>query len=281
MSLKVMTHVSFPDVTRARSAATKTSQASADRISSGDRIDSAADDAAGLGISEASSDLRTEAGTAEPSKRRSPEDVEIGARGRSELRTLRQDQRDLMGDISRIQTATAGLDGASDVLHRMRDSAALAAGGGEDLRAIQTEIEGLRSEVDRIAQANGLGGDQVPLKIDVQLGDRRIDSPAAMEPMKLASTTGAQKALDALDAALTTVNAYRSTFGAIQNRLESTVRNLQNFTETTATGRRRLPDADSAFQAATEAKYQILRQSGIAVLGQANVGDQAALRLLG
>jgi flagellin len=99
--------------------------------------------------------------------------------------------------------------------------------------------------------------------------------------VSLNSTTGAQSALGRLDAALSSMNAARSTLGAQQNRLESAIRNLTNYTENLSAAKSRIVDADFAHETAALAKFQILQQSGVAVLGQANAISQAALRLLG
>lgn len=112
----------------------------------------------------------------------------------------------------------------------------------------------------------------------IVLGDR---VEVSAQGVQLASTSGGAASLAALDSALGSVNQYRSTFGAIQNRLESSLRNLTNYTENLEQAKSRIIDADLAHETAQLAKFQILQESDTAVLGQANAVSQAALRLLG
>jgi flagellin len=108
-----------------------------------------------------------------------------------------------------------------------------------------------------------------------------IGVPFAFGGGHLNSTTAAQAGLGRFDAVLSTLSSYRSIYGASQNRLESVVRNLSNYTENLQSAKSRVLDADFAHETAQLAKFQILQQSGVAVLGQANAVSQAALRLLG
>ena len=156
--------------------------------------------------------------------------------------------------------------------------------------------------MDRIAQTTTFNGIQLgnasPTRLQVQIGinntanDRiRIDLgdlravtlgvSTGLGLMSLNTTGGAQQALTDLDTALNSVNSQRSIYGATQNRIESALRNLANYTENLSAARSRIVDADFASETAQLAKYQILQQSGVAILGQANAVGQAALRLLG
>jgi flagellin len=259
-----------------------------ERISSGLRINKAADDAAGLGVSESLD---------------------------AEIRALRQASRNANDGISLIQTAEGAANEIANILKRMRELAIQSASetlGTDERSYIDDEYEQLSAEVERIAQTTSFNGiqlansaststfgtvtvqvgsnDTVNDRIDIVMGDVRATTlgvsytsagSVAVNTLNLNSTTAARSAITRLDTALTSVNAYRSTFGAIQNRLESTLRNLENYTENLTAAKSRILDADFAFETAQMAKYQILQQSGVAVLGQANAITQSALRLLG
>jgi flagellin len=259
------------------------------RISSGLRINKAADDAAGLGVSESLD---------------------------AEIRSLKQASRNANDGVSIIQTAEGAANEVANILKRMKELAVQSSSEtlATDERAyIDDEFEQLAAEVERIAQTTSFNGlnlatnvtagtgdsnitiqvgpnNNVNDRIDIQLGDLEAISlgvsynaagTVTYQTLNLNSTTASQSALTRLDTALNSVSAYRSTFGAIQNRLESTMRNLSNYTENLQAAKSRILDADFAHETAQLAKYQILQQSGVAVLGQANQVSQAALRLLG
>jgi flagellin len=260
------------------------------RISSGLRINKAADDAAGLGVSESLD---------------------------SEIRAFKQGIRNANDGISIIQTAEGAANEVANILKRMRELAVQSSSEtmATDERAyIDDEFEQLSAEVERIAQTttfNGMslatnvtssngdgtitiqvgGANNSNDRIDIALGDLEAQTLGVSytaagtltQPnhLNLNTTTNSQSALTRLDVALNSVNAYRSTFGAIQNRLESAIRNLTNYTENLSSAKSRIVDADFAHETAQLAKFQILQQSGVAVLGQANAVSQAALRLLG
>ena len=99
--------------------------------------------------------------------------------------------------------------------------------------------------------------------------------------VSLASVAGAQSAIDVLDVALDTVNTYRSTYGATQNRLDSAIRSLDTYSENLKAAESQIRDADFAHEAAEMSKQQIMQQAGTAILGQANQINQGALRLIG
>jgi flagellin len=258
------------------------------RISSGLRINKAADDAANMGVSESLD---------------------------AEIRAYKQGIRNANDGISIIQTAEGAANETANILKRMKELAVQSSSEtlATDERAyIDDEFEQLAAEVERIAQTttfNGLnlatnvttsngdgivsiqvgGNNNVNDRIDIQLGDLEAQTLGVcyntavptFNTLNLNSTTAAQSALTRLDSALNSVSAYRSTFGTIQNRLESAIRNLSNYTENLSSAKSRILDADFAHETAQLAKFQILQQSGVAVLGQANAVSQAALRLLG
>jgi len=244
------------------------------RVSSGLRVNSAADDAAGLGTAE-----------------------NLDAAQRS----LRVAQRNTSDGISVVQTAEGATEEVANIIKRMRDLAVQSA--SETLATtergyIVDEFDALSSEIDRIAAVSDFNGVQLTngsnASLDVQVGidgtaDDRITitlgdlqaSSLNIDNVDLASAGGAQGSLSVLDAALDDVNGYRSDFGAVQNRLESAMRNLETYTQNLAQAESNIRDADFAYEAAELSKYQIMQQAGVAVLGQANAISQGALRLIG
>ena len=246
------------------------------RVSSGLRISSAGDDAAGLAVAE---------------------NLDAAAR------SLTVAQRNTQDGISVVQTAEGATSEVGGILKRMRELAVQSASetlANDERQYIQDEFVALSSEVDRIANVtefNGVAlGDGSTASLDVQVGinnsvNDRIgittgDLRAATlgvdtGAMTLASATGAQTALTALDSAIDTVNGYRSDYGAAQNRLESAMRNLETYTESLRGAESAIRDADFAYEAAQMSRFQVMQQAGVAVLGQANQLNSGAVRLLG
>jgi flagellin len=246
-----------------------------ERISSGLRINKAADDAAGLGMAE-----------------------NLDAAGKS----LRQAMRNANDGVSVIEVAEGATNEVGNVIKRMRELAVQSSSETLDVteRAyIQDEFAELAGEVDRIAQVTEFNGvalangattlnvqvginDSANDRIAITLGDLRATTLGVdIGSISLATAAGAQAALTDLDAALDDVNGYRSDFGASQNRLESSIRNLGTYTESIQGAESRIRDADYAYETAEMSKLQIMAQAGVAVLGQANQLGQSALRLIG
>jgi len=246
-----------------------------ERISSGMRINRAADDAAGFGM---------------------------GEKFDAEYRGLKQALRNANDGISMIQTTEGATNEVANLIKRIRELAVQAASdtlGSDERGYANTEFVQLASEIDRIARAttfNGVTLTSDAISMFVQVGTKNTENDRigfsslnilsndlgiSSGSMNLATTGAAQSALDALDTALQSVNTYRANLGSSQNRIEAAIRNLENYTENIAATKSRIMDADFAFETAQMAKYQILQQSGVAVLGQANAINQAALRLLG
>ncbi len=245
------------------------------RISSGLRITSAADDAAGLGVAE------------------SLESQSVSGR---------QAMRNTNDGISVIQTAEGATDEVSDILVRMRELAVQSSSEtlNDDERAyIQDEFEQLSDEIERIAQAttfNGLAlADGTNSTLDVQVGinnsaDDRIaivlgDLTASAlgvdtGSVDLSSVTGAQAAIDVFDTALDSVNSIRSDYGAVQNRLDSALSNMETYVENLESAESQIRDADFAYETAELARNQILQQAGVSVLAQAKNMNQGVLNLL-
>jgi flagellin len=249
-------------------------------ISSGLRINNAADDSAGLAVAE---------------------NLE------AEQMSLRQAQRNTNDGISVIQTAEGATNEVGDILKRMRELAVQSSSEtlhNNERSYIQDEFEQLTSEVDRISQvtefngihlANSGAGLTGTNEMNVQVGihdsgdDRIAISLGNLEATQLGVSTGtmnldtignARTAITNLDKAIDTVNKYRSQYGSVQNRLENALNNLEVYTENVASSESRIRDADFAHETAEMSKFQVMQQAGVAILGQANGLSQGALRLI-
>ncbi len=252
-------------------------QTSVERLSSGLRINRAKDDAAGLAISE---------------------------RMTSQIRGLNQAIRNANDGISLAQTAEGAMQEMVDALQRMRELAVQAANdtvNTTDRASLNDEFRAMADEITRITDVTEFNEVKVlgtATTLDFQVGfrntaDDRIsittsDLPthAAVSPVLAAANTvtskaNAQAALGLVDTALNRVNELRADFGAIQNRLESTVRNASNIVENQSAARSRIKDADFAAETANLTRTQILQQAGTAMLAQANAIPQTVLQLLG
>lgn len=247
------------------------------RLSSGFRINQAADDAAGLAISE---NLK------------------------AQIRGMRQAARNTQDGISLVQVAEGSLNEVSSILTRLRELAIQAASdtvGDTERKFVDVEYQQLKSEIQRITEStqfngydllNGTGG-----VIDVQVGvhndnfkDRISFNAAAanatLESLGLTAETvgnkaSAQMSIDVVDNALVSVNAIRANFGALQNRLQSTFTNLQIVDENYSAANSRIRDTDVAAETAELTRNNIMLQAGISILGQSNSMQQMALKLLG
>ncbi|MZH04674.1 MAG: flagellin FliC [Nitrospinae bacterium] len=257
---------------------------SVERISSGIRINKAADDAAGLAISEAL---------------------------RSDIRTLRQAVRNANDGISLINVAEGALNEQASILIRLRELSSQAATGtvgSTERQTIQLEFSALRSEIDRIAattQFNGQGlvdgslasgvasANQVLIQVGIDSGaNSRINlnseialaavtsSGLSIDTLSITSADGALTALDSINTAISTVTQGRGKVGAVQNRLARSVANLSVTIENLAAAESSIRDADIAEEIATLTRNQILVQSSTAMVGQANLIPQSILQLL-
>jgi flagellin len=251
-------------------------QRSLARLSSGFRINQASDDAAGLAISE---NLK------------------------GQIRGLKQASRNSEDGISLVQVAEGGLQEVSNMLVRLRELGVQASSdtiGDTERHFLDVEYQQLKSEIQRISEVtkfngrdllNGTGG-----VMDIQVGiyndpfqDRisfntssanaTIDA-LGITPLNLASKEDAQQSLSFIDDAQISVNAMRANFGAMQNRLNSTVNNLAVAHENLSAANSRIRDTDIAAETAELTRNNILQQAGVSVLGQANSSQQVALKLL-
>jgi len=275
MGLRVSTNV--PSMTVQRNIATnqKELNRSLGRLSSGQRIVTASDDAAGLSISN---------------------NLE------AEVRGLRQAMRNANDGVSFVQTAEGSLNEVSNILIRLRELGVQAASdtiGDEERGFIDKEYQNLKQEVDRIAEVtnfngrqllNGSGG-ELSFQVGTHKGDNSVivyrtdeanatASKIGISGASVSSKSGALDSLEDVDKALSTVNGYRASLGGTQNRLHSAANNLAIHTENLADAKSRISDTDIAEEASRLAKYSVLQNAGIAVLAQANAAPTSALKLL-
>jgi len=250
---------------------------SVQRLSSGLRINSAKDDAAGLAISERMS---------------------------SQVRGFNVAIRNANDGISMAQTAEGSMQAITDNLQRMRElsvqamNGTLTTGAGSDAANIDTEFQQLASEVDRVingSQFNGLNtlaistdtvfqvgaGTATSDQITVSSANVSITAASGLSAQALSGGSGgASAAIIAIDNALNSVNNARANWGAVQNRFQSVVQNLQVSSENIGAARGRIIDADFAQETANMTRGQILQQAGTAMLAQANSMPNNVLTLL-
>jgi len=246
-----------------------------EKLSSGYRINRAADDAAGLAISE---------------------------KMRFQINGLQQAQRNAQDGISLIQTAEGALTEVHSMLQRLNTLATQAANGtyndDEDRAAIQKEVDQLLKEISNIAANttfNGISllssnvdgesltfqvGSTTDTTITVDLADMSVNG-LSLTSLSLGSESDAQDAIDTIKTAINTVSEQRAVFGAAQNRLEHTINNLGVNAENLSAAQSRIRDADMAAEMTSFTKNQILVQAGTSMLAQANSVPQNVLKLLG
>jgi flagellin len=244
------------------------------RISSGLRVNSAADDAAGLGVA---TNLETDA------------------------KSTSQAMRNANDGISIIQTAESASNEVVDILQRMRELAVQSSSEtlDDDERSyLADEYDELESEIARIANVTEFNGielaDGTTSEVDVQvgiqnatssritieLGDLTTTSLGLTTSVTLASVTGAQAAIDTIDTALDSVNGFRSDLGSVQNRLDSAINNSQAYLEALSSAQSSIQDADFAHETSEMTKMQIMQQAGVAALAQAKNMNQSVISLL-
>ncbi|TAK54334.1 MAG: flagellin FliC [Gammaproteobacteria bacterium] len=243
------------------------------RLSSGLRINSAKDDAAGLAISE---------------------------RFTAQIRGLNQAVRNANDGISLAQTAEGALAEVTNNLQRIRELAvqsANATNSASDRASLQAEVDQLIEEIDRVAGQTSFNGTALldgsftsaVFQVGANEGETitvsvTVDATTATLGVDVADIatdeTTAGAAITLVDAALDDINAARAEFGAIQNRFESVITNLSTAAENLTASRSRIRDADFAAETAALTRSQILQQAGVAILAQANAAPQLVLGLL-
>ncbi len=277
MGLRINTNIQAMAAQRALDINRSSQEHSLERLSSGNRINRAGDDAAGLAISD---------------------------KIRAETRSLGQAQRNAQDGVSLVQVAEGGTTEISNILVRMRELSIQSASdtiGSNERGFIDKEVQALKNEVDRISNNTEFNGTKLlngrSEKLDIQVGlnnkpdeDRIVFDAAAqnttlaslgLEPVSAMTKEDAQNNLAMLDTALNRVHENRSSLGAIQNRLQSTINNIGVYKENLEAARSRIRDTDMAAETTELTKNNILTQAGISVLAQANQNPQAALKLLG
>lgn len=244
---------------------------STEKLSSGYKINRAADDAAGLSISE---------------------------KMRSQIRGLDKAASNAQDGISLVQVAEGALNETHSILQRMNELATQAANGTNttaDRTAIQAEMNQLTSEIDRIQSTtqfntmNLLDGTFTGRKLQVgsmngqsvDISIKKMDSVClGVNGLSVSKFSVAGKAMSSIQAAITKVSTQRSSLGALQNRLEHTINNLNTTSENTSSAESRIRDTDMAAEMVSYSKNNILQQAGQSMLSQANKATQGVLSLL-
>lgn len=278
MSIFVNTNVSALNAQRQLFGSSNALDKSFERLSSGFRINSAADDAAGLQISQ---------------------------RLTSQIEGIGQAVRNANDAISLTQTAEGALGETTNALQRIRQLSIQSQNGinsAADRNALNSEVSALKSEISRIAtdtQFNGLelfdGGYSAKFMVGANSGQNISVNLSAgsistngfsstglgLAALTISTAAGASAAVDTIDTALSAIGEVRADLGAVENRFQSSIRNLSNVNENLSSARSRILDTDFAAETANLTKNQILQQASIAVLSQAANRPQAALSLLG
>ena len=286
MALFINTNVASLGAQRSLATSGAELKTAMERLSSGKKINSAADDAAGFAIAE---------------------------RMTAKIRGLNMATKNANDGLSMLGVIENATNDVTDMLHRMRELAIQATNdtnGTEDRAFLQKEVAELIKEIDRVATQTQYNGQTVldgtfsskSIQVGTESGQKitfsvngiKTDaigtaadasaSPAVVESdvadINISTAAGAQNGLQVITDAIEQVAGDRATYGALQNRLEYTVSNLMNVAEFTTAARSRIEDADFAAESARLAKAQVLQQTGTAMLAQANASSQLALSLI-
>lgn len=251
-------------------------QKSTEKLSSGYKINRAADDAAGLSISE---------------------------KMRNQIRGLNKASDNAQDGISLVQTAEGALNEVHSMLQRMSELAVQAANGTNattDRTALNDEVQQLKTEIQRVGsttQFNKMnildGGFSAGTKKALQVGAnanqtisiaisalKSVVGSSLIDALKISTATNAQSAITTVQSSIEKLSTLRSKLGAVQNRLEHTVANLDNISENTQSAESRIRDTDMAEEMVQYSKNNILQQAGQSMLAQANQANQGVLSLL-
>ncbi|QEC46816.1 flagellin FliC [Baekduia soli] len=268
MSMRITQNIEAMNASRHLQTTSSAISKSMEKLSSGYRINSAADDAAGLGISESM---------------------------RAQIRGLAQGQRNIQDGVSMVQTAEGNLDEVHSMLQRIRELAVQYKNGSLDSNArsaVQNEVNQLASEISRIGaqaqfdnlhllNATGTVSFQVGANDGEVIGVSTIDLASTLGTSYYQLDTANAVDLSEIDAAITAVSTARAGFGAVQNRLEHTLALQATYQENLTAAESRIRDVDMADEMVNLTKNQILQQAGTAMLSQANQAPQSVLKLLG
>ncbi len=271
MGLRVNTNVAALTSQRNLGAVSSRLQGNFARLSSGLRIATAADDAAGLGISE---------------------------RMRGQIRSYTVASRNAQDGVSMAQTAEGALQEVSNNLTRMRELAVQASNGTlttADRSTLNTEFQALVTEINRVSGQTTFNGvnllDGSTTSLNIQVGLNSGDTIAlslsdttstglSLGSLSVSSSANASTALAAIDTAIDTVTTTRGTLGAQMNRMTSAISSILNTRDNLSAAESRIRDVDVATETSDLTRNSILQQAAISVLSQANVQPQLALRLL-
>ena len=277
MGLRINTNISSVQALRSLSDVTEDQNQAVQRLSSGKRINHAADDAAGLAISD---------------------------KLQAEIRGTLQATRNAQDGISMIQVAEGGMQEISNILVRLRELSVQSSSdtlGEKERQFTDLEFQALSLEVDRIAKSTQFNGrslldGSVDDALEFQIGNRNDDfnDRISFEPTKATATLDhlgveglnvagkedAQENLAKIDEAIETISSNRANLGSLQSRLESTVNNLETFQESSMAANSRIRDADIAVESANLARANILSAANTSILAQANSSPATALKLV-
>lgn len=277
MSLRINTNVQSIAAQRHLTINNEMQNRSLEKLSSGSRINKAADDAAGLAISE---------------------------KLKANIRSIKQASRNAQDGISLVQVAEGSMNEISNILTRLRELSIQSASdtiGDTERGFINKEVVGLKEEIDRISNSTEFNGrklfDGHSESLDIQVGlknnpneDRLVfrtkNLTTSLESLGISDVDNStkmssQENLTKIDEAIRRVSENRSELGAMQNRLQSTINNQGIYRENLEAANSRIRDTDIAEETSELTKANILSQSTVSVLGQANNNAQAALKLLG
>ncbi len=277
MGLRINTNVTSLAAQRTLGANNAEQASTLGKLSSGTRIVKAADDAAGLAISE---------------------------KLRAQIRGVNQAERNANDGISMIQTAEGGLNESSNILIRLRELAVQSSSdtvGESERKFTDLEYQNLKQEMERISQVTEFNGKKLlngqgdkydfqiginnddfqdRIKYDAQRSNSSLDGLGITE-LAVTSKESSQASLAKIDMAIQNVSGQRAELGAVQNRLTSTINNLQSSSENLSAANSRIRDTDFAAESAKNTKMNILTSAGTSVLSQANAQGQSALKLIG
>jgi len=277
MGLRISTNIAAIGAQRNLSKSSEEQTKTFNRLSSGNRITTAGDDAAGLSISE---NLK------------------------AQIRSLKQAERNANDGISFVQVAEGGMSEVGNILTRMRELSIQAASdtvGDRERGFIDKEYQSLKAEVDRIANSTNFNGTQLlnggagKDKLEIQVGARNNEADRinfdvgeydiradklGIGSVSATTVSDARDSIDKIDEAIAKVTGSRAGLGAMQNKLQSTTNTLGIAKENLSAARSRIADTDIAEEATSLAQKQVLQSAGVAVLAQANSSPQLALKLL-
>ncbi len=274
MGLRVNTNIASVNAQRNVAGVTERLGENFRRLSTGLRISVAADDAAGLAISE---------------------------RLRAQVRSLQQASRNANDGISLVQVGEGALNEVSNILIRLRELSIQSANGSTsaaDQDTIQEEFVSLVSEIDRIGASTDFNGvrllDGTASTVTFQVGINSVSgvdtiditlvgaqsTTLGLNTLDVGSTGDTSAAITAIDGAINQVSAIRGRFGSLQNRFQSTIANIAVQTESLSAAESRIRDVDVAVETANLTRNSIMQQAAISILGQANAQPQVALSLL-